>query len=447
MGPGHSIHRTLIGRLLFTALCIASVLMVIVWWVELRNLDAIVADQASVAAERLRWTIMDELDRPGLGDHERIRRTLEKPLSVRPRPSRGFFVLVRVLDTAFAEVARVSDPSYGHMKAVTAYVAAGMDRDVLMKRGAWSRVSRVEGAVVIHLGNVLRNSSGDVVGYTEGVYAVSPAVMEKARLQAMVIAIIAASIVLLTALLLYPVIVRLLGRVSGLSEDLLHANMEILNVLGSAIAKRDSDTDIHNYRVTIYAIRLGQAAGLSGDEMRGLIKGAFLHDVGKIGVRDSILLKPGDLTEDEYREMKQHVRHGLDIVSRSSWLRDAAEVVGCHHERYDGSGYLEGLRGRDIPKVARIFAVADVFDALTSRRPYKEAFSVEDSMRILEQGSGSHFDPEILDAFLQIAPSLYGSYAGKDDSVPRDDLRRMGAPYFFTRDAYGRHDNDRKRQV
>jgi HD-GYP domain-containing protein (c-di-GMP phosphodiesterase class II) len=316
------------------------------------------------------------------------------------------------------------------MGAITSRVLPGLDRAALRERGDWEKVSRVEGGPVIHIGHALQNSSGRRVGYIEGIFAISPGYLEQARLQAAVTALIAAGIVLLTTLILYPAINRLLGRVSGLTTGLLHANLEILNVLGSAIAKRDNDTDIHNYRVTIYAIRLGQELGLSGAEMRSLIKGAFLHDVGKIGIRDSILLKPGRLTHEEFQEMKQHVRHGLDIVGRSAWLKDASPVVGNHHERYDGTGYLESLSGSDIPKVARIFAIADVFDALTSKRPYKAAMGYEESMKILQEGRGSHFDPEIMDSFAKIAPELYDTYANRDDKTPRDDLRRIGAPYF-----------------
>ena len=431
MGRSHSIHRTLILRLVFAALAIAAVFMAIVLWVEFGNIDSVVENQASVAVERLRWAIMDELDAPGLGDHARIQHTLEKPMSVRARQPGGYFVLTRILDQDFNAVVRVSDPSFVHIREIEALVKVGIDRAALKEHGAWDRISRMNGSVFIHMASVLKNSRGEPVGYAEGVYAVAPALLAKARFQAAVIALIAALIVLVTALLLYPVIIRLLKRVSGLTDDLLHANLEILNVLGSAIAKRDSDTDIHNYRVTIYAIRLGQEKGLSDDEMRALIKGAFLHDVGKIGVRDSILLKPGDLTDEEFEEMKQHVRHGRDIVGRSSWLNDAAPVVVGHHERYDGSGYLEGRRGSDIPKVARIFAVADVFDALTSKRPYKEAMGFEETMAILAQGRGTHFDPEILDAFVKIAPSLYEAYVTRDDARPRHDLRRLGATYFM----------------
>ena len=120
--------------------------------------------------------------------------------------------------------------------------------------------------------------------------------------------------------------------------------------------------------------------------IRILIKGAFLHDVGKIGIRDNILLKPGRLDEEEFEEMKRHVNHGLDIISKSAWLNEASAVVGSHHEKYEGNGYPAGLKGEAIPVLARIFAIADVFDALTSHRPYKKPLSYEETIDILMKG-------------------------------------------------------------
>ena len=209
-------------------------------------------------------------------------------------------------------------------------------------------------------------------------------------------------------------------RLADYATSLLEANLETLAVLGSAIAKRDSDTDAHNYRVSLYSARIGEAMGLSAPEMCTLVKGAFLHDVGKIGIPDNILLKPGKLDDQEFSVMKTHVEQGVDIVDRSSWLRDAVAVAGYHHEKYAGGGYPRNLSGRDIPVTARIFAISDVFDALTSERPYKKPVSFEAAMEILEQGRGQHFDPDILDAFQKIARDLYGSYVGREG----DDLRQ-----------------------
>jgi HD-GYP domain-containing protein (c-di-GMP phosphodiesterase class II) len=164
--------------------------------------------------------------------------------------------------------------------------------------------------------------------------------------------------------------------------------------------------------------------------MRGLIKGAFLHDAGKIGIRDDILHKPGRLDADEFRIMRTHVEHGLDIVKHSSWLAQAQDVVGCHHEKYDGSGYPRGLAGDAIPLEARIFAIADVFDALTSRRPYKEPLSYAATMAILEEGRGTHFDPTLLDRFAGIAPRLHAEYSGRDDARLREELRGIVRRFF-----------------
>jgi HD-GYP domain-containing protein (c-di-GMP phosphodiesterase class II) len=152
--------------------------------------------------------------------------------------------------------------------------------------------------------------------------------------------------------------------------------------------------------------------------------------VGKIGIRDAILHKPARLDSEEFGVMQTHVGHGLDIVSRSAWLAHARDVVGAHHEKYDGSGYPGGLAGHAIPLEARVFAIADVFDALTSQRPYKTAFSFEDTMNILEEGRGSHFDPELLDRFAGIAPQLYAEYGGRDDPQLREELRSIVRRFF-----------------
>ena len=169
---------------------------------------------------------------------------------------------------------------------------------------------------------------------------------------------------------------------------------------------------------------------MGADDMRGLIKGSFIHDVGKIGIPDAILLKPGRLDEEEYRVMQTHVDLGVDIVRRASWLRDSVPVVAGHHEKFGGGGYPQGARAGDIPLMARIFAIADVFDALTSERPYKKPLALEDTLKILEQGRGAHFDPNLLDAFAAIAPELHRKYAGREGSGLREELVAVVDRYF-----------------
>jgi len=143
-------------------------------------------------------------------------------------------------------------------------------------------------------------------------------------------------------------------------------------------------------------------------------------------------LKPGKLDDDEFTVMKTHVEHGMDITARATWLDDARDVVGGHHEKFDGAGYPGGLAGENIPINARIFAIADVFDALTSRRPYKEPLSFDATMEILDKGRGSHFDPDLLDSFAAIAADLYAEYGGQDDDRAQRRLDSLSQQYFRT---------------
>ncbi|MFT7004930.1 MAG: HD-GYP domain-containing protein (c-di-GMP phosphodiesterase class II), partial [Sulfurimonas sp.] len=156
-------------------------------------------------------------------------------------------------------------------------------------------------------------------------------------------------------------------------------------------------------------------------KLTALIQGAFLHDVGKIGISDSILLKPDKLTVDEFETMKRHVYLGKDIIKNSKQLEDAKDVVEYHHEKYDGSEYLKGLKGEEIPINARIYPIADVFDALTSKRPYKEPYSYEKTKSMMQELSGKHFDPKFLDTFFDIVPELYNDIKDKysDDNIKR----------------------------
>jgi putative nucleotidyltransferase with HDIG domain len=206
--------------------------------------------------------------------------------------------------------------------------------------------------------------------------------------------------IIFLAVLLFPIIYKEYKALQRERLKLIESNFNIIKVLGNAVATKDSDTDEHNYRVTLYASYMGEALSLGLQEMQSLIKGAFLHDIGKIGITDSILKKPGKLTSDEFEIMKTHVTLGATIVSEIEWLNDARPVIEGHHEKVDGSGYPKGLIKEEIPRVARIFAIIDVFDALTSKRPYKEPFGYDEVFEILHQSSGNHFDPEILAIFI-----------------------------------------------
>ena len=163
--------------------------------------------------------------------------------------------------------------------------------------------------------------------------------------------------------------------------------------------------------------------GLKKPALQELVKGAFLHDVGKIAISDAILLKPGKLTEAEFDVMKTHVSHGVEILKDYLWLHEAIDIVAYHHEKYDGTGYAKGLKGNDIPQAARIFSIVDVFDALTSKRPYKEPFSYEKSISIVREGSGVHFDPDMSKAFETISKRLYDTLRMADEDALKATLR------------------------
>lgn len=276
----------------------------------------------------------------------------------------------------------------------------------------------------------LFDGGGSKFGYLESIYQAPGEIVAQNKSQTFWALILVVLIIFVTSLALYPLIIRLNRKLLDYSHILALTNVGMLEVLGSAIAKRDSDTNVHNFRVTLYSVRLGEKLKLPTLAIQGLIKGAFLHDVGKIAIPDAILLKPGKLTAEEFAIMKTHVSHGGDIIRSYAWLKDADEVVCCHHEKFDGSGYPNGLRGEEIPLNARIFAVADVFDALTSRRPYKEPFTMETSLGIIAEARGSHFDPVIADLFLAQAEALFAEICNEEEAVLHRKLEECIKAYF-----------------
>ncbi len=430
------IHWLLIRRLVMAA-CIISMVLVSVTWINLRDRAVErVLDRVIMAASLFSLQAGELLDHPGLPDREGLRHELDvfTANSASPYDSSfrqmGRFVYVRIYDTGARRIASLSDPTYGDIAAVNRRMN---DAALHIPRQGSNphQIFRLNGKPLISVIAPLTSSNDAVVAYLEGVFAVSEAAMTAARTETLKTLAWVMAIVLATTITLYPVIISLLGRLTRTSRNLLDSHMETLNVLGSAIAKRDSDTDAHNYRVTIMAVMLAEAFGLTAREMRSLIKGAFLHDVGKIGIPDSILHKPGKLDTDEYAIMKTHVVKGLEIIGRSRWLKDAVDVVGGHHEKMDGSGYPNGRNGTDTPVSARIFAIADVFDALTSRRPYKEPLPYDDTLAILEKGRGTHFDAELLDLFKKIAPDCYDRLANREDRQLKAMLGDVAHKYFM----------------
>ena len=183
-------------------------------------------------------------------------------------------------------------------------------------------------------------------------------------------------------------------------------NIRVAQMLGRAASLRDRETGIHNVRVAYMSSILGEALGLGKKSLQALMKGAFLHDIGKIGVSDNILLKEDILDDAERETMKGHPHFGLHLIKDIPWFHDAHDVIFHHHEKFDGTGYPYKLKADAIPLNARIFSIIDVFDALLATRPYKKPFSTQKAIEIIKEESGSHFDPKIVEKFLIFAPDF-----------------------------------------
>lgn len=191
-------------------------------------------------------------------------------------------------------------------------------------------------------------------------------------------------------------------QVERLYRELQESYESTLQALVTALDFRDNETQGHSYRVVQYAVLVAREMGVREPDLTWIRRGAILHDVGKIGIPDSILRKPGKLDVAEWEEMKRHPEMGYRMLQDIPFLKPALDIVLCHQERFDGSGYPRGLRGEEIPLGARIFAVVDTFDAMTSDRPYRAALSIDDARTEISEWSGRQFDPAVAQAFLSI---------------------------------------------
>lgn len=422
------IQRVLVVRLSIATAAIALVVGLITYGFQQLQLEREVADLGHRGVfsilEKARF-VMEQQQTDAVSAVREVFKRGEPPLVNRA----GRFVYIQFYDHGSEILAEKVDADQPGMDGVKAFVASrpfsfpepGMDE---------VQTTTIGDASFVLVSAAVADKGGEAAAFVRGLFAVSPQALSGMRKVMIRNTLIVMAIVSAVSALLYPVILRLSRQLADYSTHLLDANLETLSVLGSAIAQRDSDTDAHNYRVTLYATRIGESLGLTPAEMRVLIKGSFLHDVGKLGIPDSILLKPAKLDPQEFSIMKTHVEKGKDIVQQSSWLCDGIDVVGCHHEKFAGGGYPLGLKGEEIPITARIFTVSDVFDALTSHRPYKKPLTLKETMDILERDRGKHFDPAVLDTFGKIARPLFERYAGHGGADLKDELATVVTKYF-----------------
>jgi HD-GYP domain-containing protein (c-di-GMP phosphodiesterase class II) len=214
-----------------------------------------------------------------------------------------------------------------------------------------------------------------------------------------------------------PVRVEEFGKRERDLEEALAAASEAydqtLAALVAALDQRERETAGHSQRVAAYAVRLGAGVGIDGPALEDLYRGALLHDIGKIGIPDAVLLKAGELDEAEWRVMREHAQLGADLLARISFLHGAADVPLAHHEAWDGSGYPRGLKGAKIPLAARVFAVVDSYDAIRSERPYKPAETHTRALELLGGEAGRRLDPDLVEAFAAESPAVWERLAAR----------------------------------
>ena len=218
------------------------------------------------------------------------------------------------------------------------------------------------------------------------------------------------------------------GELRQVVAALRHASAGTLEALVAALDAREHETQAHSQRVSEYTVYLAGLMGVDSADIANFRNGALLHDIGKIGISDSILLKPGELNEAEWSEMRKHPQIGYWILNAIEALRPAAEIVLSHHEHFDGLGYPRRLKGREIPLGARIFSVVDSFDAIISDRPYRRGESYSVARREIEQNSGSQFDPEVVAHFLTVPAETWTAIARAASAAqppPLPDLAPM----------------------
>ena len=417
-----SIHATIALRLAGVSVVLAILFGVITYVVESSRVENVAINLALQAASHY-----DDSARRLLASADRVEleRWLRHFLAETP------FIAVRMYDARKELAGEVSEFAAQGSGQPIADVAARHAHDFPAPGARHAKHLRIGSEQIVQIVLPLARGDGGVDGYFEGTYRLPVEAQLALHHRVRDAAAAVPAITLLTGLALYPLILIWHRRALRLADNLLHANLELLQVLGSAVALRDSDTDAHNYRVTLYAVALAEKMELASSQIADLIAGALLHDVGKIGIPDAILLKPGTLTEEEFVLMRQHVPLGLGLLRETPWLSGAMAIVAGHHERFDGQGYPARMNGDAIPLAARLFAVADVFDALTSERPYKAPMSFGQAMDILALEAGAHLDPVAIAAFSEIADSLYEQIGAADQERLRDLLRDKLDRYFW----------------
>ena len=270
--------------------------------------------------------------------------------------------------------------------------------------GSWLLLNkRIYQKVIIPLYDANENR----VGYIRGIYLVSLTDTKHIITRFVLSSLLCLAAVTVCSVFCYFGYLFMNNHLIRSIGELNRTTLFLIKKLGESLAKSDRKDRNHNYRTLIYAMTLAETAKLSLEQKRTLIHGVFLHDLGMLPTSTDILHKEDELDEEAFKEISQHPKLGGNLVRKFRWLRNAEQVIRFHHEKYDGSGYPDGARHEKIPMIARVFSIADAFDALTSDRPYQDARSLEESLDALEMETGTQFDPVLLASFLEIAPELH----------------------------------------
>lgn len=398
---------------------------------------AVVSMLLAAVASPLSWFIELESTEEGtvaiaMEESGRILHHSDAVRLVGPNASEQAAVAARIIAGGLFDIAEIYDSNGKKLAESTTDIGSEVEsllpphRAPNYNESSYESIHLHDGRWLLRVFVPLHNTNSDtaslMTGHFEGVRVIPDWQKEHMLSSSLRVALMVCLASVLCGLALYPVVVYLASENERKARDLLDSYVSMMEALGRAIAKRDSDTGAHNYRVAWIATRIAEKMGLDGASMQALIAGSFLHDVGKIGIPDAILLKPGKLDEQEFSIMRSHVQQGEEIVAGMGWLDGASSVVAGHHEKWNGTGYPRQLSGDAINFEARIFAVADVFDALCSKRPYKAAMGYEDVMAILNRDSGTHFDPSVMAVFRPMAREIFDRLEGSSEHEVRELL-------------------------
>ncbi len=400
--------RVAANRLLVVWIPLSFVMGAVAWYYEVERFEERVMRDAVHDAERIQYADLERYyhNEINLDDlHILLQRLLND----------SDFVSAEIYSGSKKEIIR----EVGERAAVISRDLWDKAEDMQIPDYPYTEITNADRVTAIATAPI-KDALGNINGYLKGICVVKDGALSEMKEDSVGAALISITSTLLTMMIIFPIIIALQRMILVQAKRILEGNFELLEVLGNAVAQRDSDTDTHNYRVTLYALTLAKHIKLHDDIIRVIMIGSFLHDIGKIGISDAILLKPGKLTAEEFEVMKSHVTIGVDILRNSSWVSQAISIVGCHHEKFDGTGYPNGIKGESIPLEARLFAIVDVFDALTTRRPYKEPRSLEESLQIMRHDNGRHFDPAIFAGFEEVAERMYQEIG----TAPYENLRK-----------------------